>query len=135
MNVKERLEALSKNCIILQIEDEESYKLGATRFGGKPDTPVDFTWPTYKGKSYDDIEKERPLTFWLSLTVKKYQNMMQIIYYLNMGYYHFSMKLIHNAGDLILRIKAVQEYIGLKIFQNYHRLNFRKKWKMILNSL
>lgn len=63
MNVKERLEALSKNCIILQIEDEESYKLGATRFGGKPDTPVDFTWPTYKGKSYDDIEKERPLTF------------------------------------------------------------------------
>lgn len=63
MNTKERLNSLAKNCIVLQIEDKESYKLGATRFGGKPDVPDDFIWPSYEGKSYDDIVKERPLTF------------------------------------------------------------------------
>lgn len=135
MNVKERLEALSKNCIILQIEDEESYKLGATRFGGKPDTPVDFTWPTYKGKSYDDIEKERPLTFLAQFNCEEISKYDVDHILPKHGLLSFSMKLIHNVGDLIPRIKDVQEYIGLKIFQNYHRLNFRKKWKMILNSL
>ena len=46
MNIMEKLESLKKNCIELKIKNEENYKLGATRFGGKPDVPSDFIWPT-----------------------------------------------------------------------------------------
>ena len=37
MNMKEKLESLGKNSIRLKIARKETYKLGATRFGGKPD--------------------------------------------------------------------------------------------------
>ena len=46
MNMKEKLESLGKNSIRLKIARKETYKLGATRFGGKPDVPPDFVWPT-----------------------------------------------------------------------------------------
>lgn len=59
MNMKEKLELLGKNSIVLKIAKKEKYKLGATRFGGKPDVPPDFVWPTY---SDDEIE--------LSMTAK-----------------------------------------------------------------
>ena len=48
MNMKEKLESLGKNSIQLKIARKETYKLGATRFGGKPDVPPDFVWPTYE---------------------------------------------------------------------------------------
>lgn len=60
---KEKLESLGKNSIVLKIAKKEKYKLGATRFGGKPDVPPDFVWPTYEGESYDHVVKDRPLTF------------------------------------------------------------------------
>ncbi len=63
MNMKEKLESLGKNSIVLKIAKKEKYKLGATRFGGKPDVPPDFVWPTYEGESYDHVVKNRPLTF------------------------------------------------------------------------
>ena len=63
MNMKEKLELLGKNSIVLKIAKKEKYKLGATRFGGKPDVPPDFVWPTYEGESYDHVVKDRPLTF------------------------------------------------------------------------
>ena len=63
MNMKEKLESLGKNSIRLKIARKETYKLGATRFGGKPDVPPDFVWPTYEGESYDHVVKNRPLTF------------------------------------------------------------------------
>ena len=63
MNMKEKLESLGKNSISLKIARKETYKLGATRFGGKPDVPPDFVWPTYEGESYDHVVKNRPLTF------------------------------------------------------------------------
>ena len=63
MNMKEKLESLGKNSIQLKIARKETYKLGATRFGGKPDVPPDFVWPTYEGESYDHVVKDRPLTF------------------------------------------------------------------------
>ena len=44
MNMKEKLESLAKNSIQLKIARKETYKLGATRFGGKPDVPPDFVW-------------------------------------------------------------------------------------------
>ena len=46
MSIKEKLELLAKNSIELKIEGKETYKLGATRFGGQPDVPADFVWPT-----------------------------------------------------------------------------------------
>ena len=48
MNMKEKLELLGKNSIVLKIAKKEKYKMGATRFGGKPDVPPDFVWPTYE---------------------------------------------------------------------------------------
>ena len=63
MNIKEKLESLCKNSIELKIEGKETYKLGATRFGGQPDVPPDFVWPTFEGESYDNIVKNRPLSF------------------------------------------------------------------------
>ena len=41
MSIKEKLESLGKNSIQLKIARKETYKLGATRFGGKPDVPPD----------------------------------------------------------------------------------------------
>ena len=63
MSIKEKLELLGKNSIRLKIEGKETYKLGATRFGGQPDVPADFVWPAYEGESYDNVVKDRPLTF------------------------------------------------------------------------
>ena len=63
MSIKEKLESLGKNSVELKIEGNETYKLGATRFGGKPDVPPDFVWPAYEGESYEHVVKNRPLTF------------------------------------------------------------------------
>lgn len=63
MRTKEKLESLAKNSIELKIDGKEQYKLGATRFGGQPDVPPDFVWPTFEGRGYDDVVKNRPLTF------------------------------------------------------------------------
>lgn len=63
MNMKEKLESLAKNSIELKIEDAGTYQCGATRFGGQPDVPPDFVWPTYEGESYDHVVKKRPLSF------------------------------------------------------------------------
>ena len=57
MNIKEKLESMAKNSIELKMQ------LGATRFGGQPDVPSDFIWPTYMGESYDHVVKKRPLSF------------------------------------------------------------------------
>lgn len=64
MSIKEKLESLGKNSVELKIAKKEKYKLGATRFGGQPDVPPDFVWPTYEGESpFDDEIKDRSLTF------------------------------------------------------------------------
>lgn len=63
MTIKEKLASVGKNSIELKITRKERYKLGATRFGGQPDVPPDFVWPTYRGESYDHVVKDRPLSF------------------------------------------------------------------------
>lgn len=63
MNIKEKLESMAKNSIELKMQENEVYQLGATRFGGQPDVPSDFIWPTYMGESYDHVVKKRPLSF------------------------------------------------------------------------
>ena len=63
MTMQEKMRSLAKNSVELKIKGEETYTLGATRFGGQPDVPSDFIWPTYEGESYDGVMKDRPLTF------------------------------------------------------------------------
>lgn len=50
MNIQEKLESMARNSIELKIAGKEDYKRCATRFGGQPDVPSDFVWPTYEGK-------------------------------------------------------------------------------------
>lgn len=59
----EKLKQLAKHSIQLSIGGEETYRAGATRFGGRPDVPSDFVWPTFKGERYDGVIKNRPLSF------------------------------------------------------------------------
>lgn len=64
MNIIEKLESLGKNSI--QLEEcfsEGRWDLGASRFGGNPDVPPDFVWPTYEGEDHKNVVKERPLSF------------------------------------------------------------------------
>lgn len=71
MNIQEKLESMARNSIELKISGKEDYKRCATRFGGQPDVPSDFAWPTYEGKNYDDILKERPLAFLLQINCEE----------------------------------------------------------------
>ena len=72
MNIIEKLESLGKHSI--QLEEcfsEGRWDLGASRFGGNPDVPPDFVWPTYEGEDHKNVVKERPSLFpGLSLPVR-----------------------------------------------------------------
>jgi len=64
MKMADELKDLYRNMIRLKIDKNEQYELGGTRFGGVPDVPYDFVWPTFETATYDDDEvKERPLSF------------------------------------------------------------------------
>ena len=66
MDVKAKLLELCKQAIGLNIGNEEEYKLGGSRFGGVPDVPEDFVWPTFTtGDRYYET-KERYLSFLVS---------------------------------------------------------------------
>lgn len=77
MSIKEKLESLGRNSIQLKIAGKETHKLGATRFGGKPDVPSDFVWPTY-GKQLPkaDLPSWELLSHWYSRDARR-------VYYLN----------------------------------------------------
>ena len=51
MSIKEKLESMRRNSIVLKIAKKEKYIKCATRFGGQPDVPSDFVWPTFEGES------------------------------------------------------------------------------------
>lgn len=63
MDLGQLMEQMKKNKIGVQIEGEASEIIGASRFGGCPDVPSNFKWPYFKGKDFDDIEANRPLSF------------------------------------------------------------------------
>ncbi len=63
MELKEKLEQMARSSIRLDIDGAEQYERCGTRFGGKPDVPPGFLWPTFKGERYDGEIKVRPLTF------------------------------------------------------------------------
>ena len=71
MGIKEKLESLARNSIKLKISGRETYKRGASRFGGQPDVPPDFVWPTYEGENYENITKNRPLSFLVQLNCEE----------------------------------------------------------------
>lgn len=62
--VKQELKDLCLNAIHLNIDGKGASVLGGTRFGGVPDVPKDFVWPTFEGVGMeDDSVKSRPLSF------------------------------------------------------------------------
>ena len=66
MNVEEILQRLKKTSIEIIFQEQSSEKLpvGASKFGGKPDLPPDFSWKYFLCESYIDAEiKQRPLSF------------------------------------------------------------------------
>lgn len=63
MTIKEKLKSLAQNSIVLNIARKEKYKLCGTRFGGQPDVPEGFVWPTFEGEDYCGDVAERPLAF------------------------------------------------------------------------
>ena len=63
MTIKEKLKSMGQNSIVLDIARKEKYKPCGTRFGGSPDVPADFVWPTFEGEDYYGDVAERPLAF------------------------------------------------------------------------
>lgn len=64
MDIKKELQKIRRNAIRLQIKSDVDHSIDGTRFGGVPDTPKDFNWPTFETSTFLDNEvKPRPLTF------------------------------------------------------------------------
>ena len=55
---------MCRNAIYLDIYGKGESIVGGTRFGGVPDVPADFIWPTFEGAGLEDgTVKVRPLSF------------------------------------------------------------------------
>ena len=64
MNMEEKLLRHRREMIRLEMGDPVGGGIGATRFGGAPDVPAGFVWPTFETATYGDDEvKARPLAF------------------------------------------------------------------------
>lgn len=63
MEIRKKLERMARNSVRLDIDGAETYKRCGTRFGGQPDVPPGFEWPTFEGRRFDGEVKVRPLTF------------------------------------------------------------------------
>lgn len=63
MELRECVEQMRRNSIILEFEGAGDNQPGRTRFGGRPDVPPDFVWPRYEGKGMDGTVRARALTF------------------------------------------------------------------------
>lgn len=64
IDIKKELEKSARNSVLLNIGGTAEKRIGATRFGGRPDVPADFKWAYYEGADYlDETQKSRPLSF------------------------------------------------------------------------
>lgn len=64
MNMKKEIKDMMRNAIQLEIDGEETYTKGGTRFGGVPDVPPDFEWPYFESWGMSDERlRPRPLSF------------------------------------------------------------------------
>lgn len=59
MNIKKELKNTVQNSIVLTFGGKPSEKIGASKFGGKPDVPEDFVWESYTSAD----NKTTPLSF------------------------------------------------------------------------
>lgn len=58
------LRSMARSSIRLTIGGRADTVVGASRFGGMPDVPADFTWPVFETATYDDdAVTARPLAF------------------------------------------------------------------------
>lgn len=130
MNMKEKLELLGKNSIVLKIAKKEKYKLGATRFGGKPDVPPDFVWPTYEGESYDHVVKDRPLTFLAQFNCEELAQFDKEHLLPDHGllsfFYETDTQWTPSAGAMTPRIRAVPASTGSRTCPRCPPLTFRQ---------
>ena len=132
MSIKEKLESLGRNSIQLKIARKETYKLSATRFGGKPDVPPDFVWPTYEGESYDHVVKDRPLTFLAQFNCAELAQFDKEHLLPDHGLLPpSSMKRIPSAGAMTPRIRVAPASIGLRIFRRCPQQTSRRIWEKI----
>ncbi len=73
--LREALEKLARNRIRVEYRPgEEPFRLGASKFGGKPHLPADFDWPwyhgeklAYDGKEFSKVKADCPLSFLLQI--------------------------------------------------------------------
>lgn len=49
---------------------ESKMPSSSSKIGGYPDLPTDFEWPYYEGVDYDDVKKNRPLSFLAQINLK-----------------------------------------------------------------
>lgn len=63
IDIKKELLKSARNSIRLTIGGAAGEKIGATRFGGKPDVPAGFEWAYFEGEDFNDERKRRPLSF------------------------------------------------------------------------
>ena len=59
-----------KTEIVINYTPKSGAAKRASKIGGKPDVPKDFKWPVYEGKDFEDIRKERPLSFIIQINLK-----------------------------------------------------------------
>ena len=59
-----------KTEIVINYTPKSGAAKRASKIGGKPDVPKDFEWPVYEGKDFEDIRKERPLSFIIQINLK-----------------------------------------------------------------
>lgn len=70
--LKELLMGLAKDEIRVSYHTaEESVPACGSKIGGKPAVPEGFVWPRYLGTTYDDITKERPLSFMAQINLEE----------------------------------------------------------------
>lgn len=71
IDIKKELIKSARNSVRLTIGGAASEKVGATRFGGKPDVPEGFDWPYFEGEAYGGEIKSRPLSFLAQFDLKE----------------------------------------------------------------
>ena len=117
MNIIEKLESLGKNSI--QLEEcfsEGRWDLGASRFGGNPDVPPDFVWPTYEGEDHKNVVKERPLSFLAQFACAGSGSVRQgTPSARSRPAFLLLMKVILSPGAMTPRTRAALASIGLRI--------------------
>ncbi len=71
-SIRVALNKMNKNSIRVTYDSDTKaeFPIGCSKIGGKPDLPKDFKWFYFNGIAYDEIEKNRPLSFLAQINCK-----------------------------------------------------------------